>query len=83
LGHAADHEQGLITAERNSSGNKRFLNVNLADKGRQVLGNAMPLPKEIVDPVMLSITDSDAALLEQKLRILTQNANHGLEGPTN
>jgi hypothetical protein len=83
LGNAADHQQGLVTAERNTSGNKRFVNGNLTDQGRELLGHAMPVAKEIVDQVMLSITGGDGALLEEKLRILRQNANHELEGPTN
>jgi len=76
-------KEGLVTAERNSNGSKKFVNINLTDEGRQVLHHAMPVAKEIVDRVMLSITDGDAALLEEKLRILRQNAYHGLEGPAN
>jgi len=38
----------------------------------------MPVAKEIVDQVMLSIDEGDAALLEKHLRTLRQNAYDGL-----
>ena len=75
-------KEGPVTAERDSS-SKRFVNINLTEKGREVLGHAMPVAKEVVDQVMLSITDGDAALLEEKLKILWQNAYYGLECPAN
>jgi len=75
-------QDGLVTAERNSS-DKRLMNINLTDKGREVLGQAMPVAKEVVNQVMLSITEGDAALLKEKLRILRQNAHYGLEGSAN
>lgn len=71
-------QDGLVTAERNSS-NKRLVNIALTDKGREVLNRATPVAKEIVDQVMLSIDEGDAALLEKYLRILRQNADDGLE----
>jgi len=71
-------QDGLVTAERNSS-NKRLVNITLTDKGREVLNRAMPVAKEIVDQVMLSIDEGDAALLEKHLRTLRQNAYDGLE----
>jgi len=69
---------GLVTAERNSS-NKRLVNITLMDKGREMLNRAMPVAKEIVDQVMLSIDEGDATLLEKHLRTLRQNACDGLE----
>ncbi len=69
---------GLVAAERNSS-NKRLVNITLTDKGRETLNRAKPVAKEIVDQVMLSIDEGDAALLEKYLRTLRQNANDGLE----
>jgi DNA-binding MarR family transcriptional regulator len=75
-------QEGLVTAERNKS-NKRFVNIKLTDKGREVLGQAMPVAEEVVNQVMLSITEGDAALLKEKLTILRQNAHHGLEGSVN
>jgi len=72
-------QDGLVSAERNSS-DKRLVNVTLTDKGRESLNRAMPVAKEIVDQVMLSINEGDAALLEKHLRTLRQNAHNGLEG---
>ena len=71
-------QDGLITSERNSS-NKRLVNIKLTDKGREVLSQAMPVAKEVINQVMLSITEGDAALLKKKLRILRQNAHDGQE----
>jgi len=73
---------GLVTTERNSS-NKRLVNIKLTDKGREVLSKAMPVAQEVVNQVMLSITEGDAALLKEKLTILRQNAHHGLEDLAN
>ena len=69
---------GLVTTERNNS-DKRFVNVTLTDKGRDVLGRAMLVATEVVNQVMLSISEDDSALLEKPLRVLRQNAHDGLE----
>jgi DNA-binding MarR family transcriptional regulator len=75
-------QEGLVTAGRNSR-DRRLVNIMLTDKGRKILGQAMPVAKEIVDQVMLSITKGDAALLKEKLTILRENAHLGLEDSTN
>jgi DNA-binding MarR family transcriptional regulator len=75
-------KDGLVTAERNSD-DKRLVNIKLTDKGRKVLSQAMPLAREVVNQVMLSITEGDAALLKKQLRILRQSAHYGLEGFAN
>jgi len=67
----------LITTERNSS-DKRLVNVTLTDKGREVLSQAMPVAREIVDHVMSSISEDDAVVLEKLLSVLRQNAHGGL-----
>jgi len=72
---------GLITAERNIN-NKKYLNVMLTDKGREVLKQAIPVAKEAVDHVMSSITEDNAALLEKQLRVLRQNTYEALRGIT-
>ena len=69
---------GLIRTERNPR-DKRFVNVSLTDKRREVFMKAMPVAREIVDQVMSSISEDDALLLEKSLRALRQNAHHGLE----
>ncbi len=75
-------QDGLVTAERNSS-NKRFVNITLTDKGREVLRQAMPVAREVVNQVMVSIAERDAILLEKLLRVLRENARDGLEDITN
>ncbi len=72
-------EDGLVIVERNSR-DKRFVNITITDKGREVLSQAMPVAREVVNQVMLSITEGDTALLEKALRVLRENAHNGLEG---
>ncbi len=69
---------GLVRVERNIK-DKRFFSVSLTAKGRKVLKQAMPVAREIVNQVMLSISEGDAVLLEKSLRGLRQNAHDGLE----
>ena len=71
-------QDGLVTAER-SSRDKRFVNITLTDKGREVLRQTMPVAREIVKKVMTSIAERDAILLEKLLRVLRENAHDGLE----
>jgi len=68
----------LVTARRGSR-DKRFVNVMLTDKGREVVSKAIPVARDIVGQVMLSISEGDAGLLEKSLRVLRQNAHDGLE----
>ncbi len=69
---------GLVRVERNNR-DKRFVSVTLTAKGRKVLKQAMPVAREIVNRVMLSISEGDAIPLEKSLRVLRQNAHDGLE----
>ena len=69
---------GLVSTKRNDR-DRRFVNVTLTDKGRRVLTQATPVAREIVNQVMLSIAESDAALLEKRLRVLRQNACDGMQ----
>ena len=69
---------GLVRTDHKNR-DKRFVNVTLTAKGRKVLKQAMPVAREIVDQVMLSISEGDAVLLEKSLRVLRQNAHDGLE----
>ena len=69
---------GLVIAERNSS-DKRVVNITLTDQGREVLSQAMPEARKVVNQVMASITESDAIPLEKMLRVLRKNAHDGLE----
>ena len=76
------NKDGLVTAERNSR-DKRLVDVTLTEKGREVLSRGMPVAREVVNHMMLSIAEGDAALLEKQLRVLRQNAHYGLEGFAN
>ncbi len=69
---------GLVRVDRNIK-DKRFVSVSLTAKGRKVLKQAMPVAREIVNQVMLSISEGDAVPLEKSLRGLRQNAHDGLE----
>lgn len=68
----------LVRTERNNK-DRRTKNVTLTDKGRLVLTETMPTATDIVNQVMLSISPSDAALLERLLKTLRQNAHDGLK----
>ena len=70
-------KEGLVTIDRNTV-DKRNVNVTLTDKGREVHSRAMPVAKEVVDQIMLSITENDSNLLEKLLTGMRQNADHGL-----
>ena len=70
---------GLVRVERNNR-DKRFVSVSLTAKGWKILKPAMPVAREIVNRVMLSISEGDAILLEKLLKVLRQNAHYGLEG---
>ena len=74
--------QGLIRAERNKK-DKRFINITLTDRGAEVLNQAKPIAREIVNQVMLSLSEDDALLLEKLLGVLMQNVQHGMEGFAN
>ena len=68
---------GLVRTTRNNT-DKRAINVKLTDKGRRTVDQAIPVAREIVNQVMLSIGEDDATLLEKQLRVLRQNAHNGV-----
>ena len=49
------------------------------EKGQEVLRQALPVAREIVNQVITSIAERDAILLEKFLRVLRKNAHDGLE----
>jgi len=69
---------GLVRTERKNR-DKRFVNVTLTAKGRKVLEQTTPVAREIVNGVMLSISEGDAVRLGKLLGILRQNAHDRLE----
>ena len=68
----------IITAQRDIR-DKRFVNITLTDKGIQLLNQARPVARKVVDQVMLSIDEGDALVLEKLLSVLRRNADHCLE----
>ena len=72
---------GLVRTEH-SDKDRRTKNVILTDKGRSVLTETTPTARDIVNRVMLSISESDAILLERLLKTLRQNAHEGLQDIT-
>ncbi len=68
---------GLVRVKRNDR-DKRFVNVTLTAKGRKVLKQTTPIANEIVNRVMLSISEADAVRLEKSLIVLRQNAHDAL-----
>ena len=73
--------EGLVKSERDTV-DRRAVNVILTDKGRQAHSRAMPVAREVVDQIMLSMTEGDSNLLEKMLTIMRQNAEHGLTKST-
>jgi len=76
-------KKGRLVRVKQNSLDRRSVNIILTDKGRQALSRAMPVAREIVNQVMLSISEGDAAPLEKSLRVLRQNAHPGLEHSRN
>jgi DNA-binding MarR family transcriptional regulator len=69
---------GLVKAERDER-DRRFVNVALTEKGREVLARAVPVARDIVEQVMSSLTEADTLILKKSLMTLRQNATRGLE----
>ena len=69
---------GLVRTERENR-DKRSVNVILTPKGRKVLEQSTPVARNIVERVMLSIGEEDAAWLGKSLSVLRQNARNALE----
>ena len=63
---------GLVTTERDSR-DRRYVNINITDKGREVITQTYPVAKDIVSQVMSSISEEDAAMLEELLCVIEQN----------
>jgi DNA-binding MarR family transcriptional regulator len=70
--------EGLVVAKR-SRKDRRSVNITLTDKGREVLNQARPVAREIVNQMMSSISEGDALQIEKLLVVLRQNAHYGLE----
>ena len=53
-------QDGLVRAQRNT-GDRRFINIVLTDKGQEMLKQAVPVAREIVNQIMSSFDEKDAA----------------------
>lgn len=63
-------KDGLVTTQRNRV-DKRVINVELTDKGIELVKRAHPLlAKELVDQIMASITDENMSVLINQLEIM-------------
>jgi len=69
---------GLVRTKHDSK-DRRSINVTITDKGRKVLVQARPVAREIVNQVMSSISEKDAARLEKLVNVLEQNTQRGME----
>jgi len=69
---------GLVKIERNTI-DRRAIDVILTDKGRQALERVDHVANEIPRQIISSLTDKQAAKLEELINILRQNAENGLE----
>jgi DNA-binding MarR family transcriptional regulator len=66
-------KEGLVTTIR-SSNDKRSINVNITQKGRKVLNQAVPVARDIVRRMMSTIIESDVTSLQKILAVLRRNA---------
>ena len=69
---------GLVRTER-SNRDKRFINVILTRKGKQLRNKATTIAKEIVDKVMSSFNQDEIPHCERMLMSMRQNAHDGLD----
>jgi DNA-binding MarR family transcriptional regulator len=69
--------EGLLSTER-SQRDKRYVNIKVTEKGKEVIRSSMPVAQEIVDQIMSSIQTDDFLKLEKTLRVIRQNSFDGL-----
>ena len=69
---------GLVGTRRQTR-DRRSVSVILTDKGREVLEQATPAAREIVERVMSSMSDDEAVQFGKSLSFLRQNARDTLE----
>jgi DNA-binding MarR family transcriptional regulator len=74
-------KDGLIETKPDSN-DRRIINVFITKKGRDILKRGTPLAKEVIDKVMLSMTENDAIQLEKLMRFMRLNAHSSLENLT-
>jgi len=70
-------KDGLVTRERNKK-NRRSVNITLTDKGRDVLNQAIPTAREIINQIMSSISEKEFLVLDKPLGLMEQNARNAM-----
>ena len=70
-------KDGLIETKRDSN-DRRIINVLMTKKGYESLERAMPVAKRVIDQVMLSTSEDDAAQIEKLMKPMRQNAHSSL-----
>ena len=70
-------KEGLVTRERNKK-NRRSVNITLTEKGRDVLNQATPTAREIINQVMSSLSEREFLALDKPLSLMEQNAQNAM-----
>jgi DNA-binding MarR family transcriptional regulator len=70
-------QEGLLSADR-SQRDKRYVNIRITDKGKEVIHSSMTVVQEIVEQIMSSIQPDDFLQLEKTLKVIRQNSYDGL-----
>ena len=70
-------KDGLIETKPDTN-DRRIVNVFITEKGREVLERAMPAAKKVIDLVMLSMSQDDAADMGKVLKSMRLNAHSSL-----
>lgn len=70
-------KEGLVTTIR-SGNDKRSINVNITQKGREALRLSAPTARDIIKRMMSSITERDVTSLQKMLSVLRLNAYNEL-----
>ena len=70
-------KEGLVTTKQGKL-NKRVVNVELTDKGTDVITKAQPVARQIVDQVMVTTTEDNLAVFLKQLNIMNKNTYDAL-----
>ena len=70
-------KDGLIETKPDST-DRRIINVFITKKGRKALERTIPVAKQVIDRVMLSVNEDDANQVEHMLRCMRLNAHSSL-----
>lgn len=68
----------LVYTQRNEI-DMRKVDIFITDKGRAMVEQSLPVAKELINRIMISVDKEDAVKLNQILNVLGQNAHAGLD----